>query len=86
MLAKIAYFAVNIIFFVIFVVNFIISLIRDIKVKNRLKQNPKQLKARVREIQQGKNRIYVLVEFSSPHNRLLFTETYELFESDLKGK
>lgn len=86
MLFKIAYFALNIICFIIFVVNFIISLVRDLNVKKQLKTNPKEIKARVREVQQGKNRIYMLVEFSSPHNRLLFSETYELFESDLKGR
>lgn len=86
MFLKIAYFAVNIICFCIFIANFIISLIRDINVKKQLKQNPKEIKARIREIQKGKNRVYVLVEFSSPHNRLLFSETYELFENDLKDK
>lgn len=86
MFLKIAYFVVNILCFIIFIVNFIISLIRDISIKKQLKENPKEIKARIREIQKGKNRVYVLVEFNSPHNRLLFTETYELFENEIKDK
>lgn len=86
MLIKIAYLAINIIFFLIFVVNFIISITRDVRYKKALKQNPQTVSAKIRQIDKVKNRLYMLVDFHSDHNRLNFTETYEFFDSDLKGQ
>ena len=86
MFIKIAYIALNVFFFFLFVVNFVIGLVRDIKFKNAIKKNPQILKAHVREIDKVKNRVYMIVDFQSPHNRLNFSEAYEFFESDLKGR
>ncbi len=86
MFIKIAYIALNVFFFFVFVVNFVIGLVRDIKFKNAIKKNPQTLKAHVREIDNVKNRVYMIVDFQSPHNRLNFSEAYEFFESDLKGR
>lgn len=86
MIIKITYLVINIFFLLIFIVNFTIGLIRDIKAKKVLKANPQTLKAYVRQVDKVKNRIYMLVDFQSPHNRLNFSETYEFFDSDLKGK
>lgn len=86
MFIKIAYIALNVFFFFVFVVNFVIGLVRDIKFKNAIKKNPQNLKAHVREIDKVKNRVYMIVDFQSPHNRLNFSEAYEFFESDLKGR
>lgn len=86
MFIKIAYIALNVFFFFVFVVNFVIGLVRDIKFKNAIKKNPQTLKAHVREIDKVKNRVYMIVDFQSPHNRLNFSEAYEFFESDLKGR
>lgn len=86
MFIKIAYIALNVFFFFVFVVNFVVGLVRDIKFKNAIKKNPQTLKAHVREIDKVKNRVYMIVDFQSPHNRLNFSEAYEFFESDLKGR
>ena len=86
MLLKIAYLSVNIFFFFIFIVNFVVGLVRDIRYKKALKANPRTVNAIVRQVDKVKNRIYMMVEFQSEHNRLTFTETYEFFESDLKGR
>lgn len=86
MFIKIAYIALNVFFFFVFVVNFVIGLVRDIKFKNAIKKNPQTLKAHVRELDKVKNRVYMIVDFQSPHNRLNFSEAYEFFESDLKGR
>lgn len=86
MLLKIAYLAVNIFFFFVFVVNFVLALVRDIRYKKALRNNPQTVHAYVRQVDKVKNRLYMLVEFQSEHNRLNFTETYEFFESDLKGR
>lgn len=86
MFIKIAYIALNVFFFFVFIVNFVIGLVRDIKFKNAIKKNPQTLKAHVREIDKVKNRVYMIVDFQSPHNRLNFSEAYEFFESDLKGR
>ena len=86
MFIKIAYIALNVFFFFVFVVNFVIGLVRDLKFKKAIKKNPQTLKAHVREIDKVKNRVYMIVDFQSPHNRLNFSEAYEFFESDLKGR
>ena len=86
MLLKIAYLSVNIFFFIVFIVNFVIGLVRDIRYKKALRNNPQTVNAYVRQVDKVKNRVYMLVEFQSEHNRLTFTETYEFFESDLKGR
>lgn len=86
MFIKIAYIALNVFFFFVFVVNFVIGLVRDLKFKNAIKKNPQTLKAHVRELDKVKNRVYMIVDFQSPHNRLNFSEAYEFFESDLKGR
>lgn len=86
MLLKIAYLSVNIFFFFVFIINFVIGLVRDIRYKKALRNNPQTVNAYVRQVDKVKNRVYMLVEFQSEHNRLTFTETYEFFESDLKGR
>ena len=86
MLLKIAYLSVNAFFFIVFIVNFVVGLVRDVRYKKALKKNPQTVNAYVRQVDKVKNRIYMLVEFQSEHNRLTFTETYEFFDSDLKGR
>lgn len=86
MFIKIAYLTINIFFFLVFIVNFVIGLVRDLRYKKALKRNPQTIAAYIRQIDKVKNRIYMLVEFQSEHNRLNFTTTYEFFDSDLKGQ
>jgi len=80
---KILYLSIVAMFCLAFVFNFILNIVRDSIAKRALKKNPKEVLGRIREIQQAKNRIYVDVEFKSPHNNLLLSETFELFESDI---
>lgn len=84
MFFKILYLVIVSVFCAAFIFNFILNLVRDIKVKKMLKKDPVEVLGRVREVQQGKNRFYVTVEFRSPHNNLLLSETFEIFESDEK--
>lgn len=86
MFIKIAYLTINIFFFLVFIVNFVVGLVRDLRYKKALKRNPQTIAAYIRQIDKVKNRIYMLVEFQSEHNRLNFTTTYEFFDSDLKGQ
>lgn len=84
MFLKVLYLVIVSVFCAAFIFNFILNLVRDIKVKKMLKKDPVEVLGRVREVQQGKNRFYVTVEFRSPHNNLLLSETFEIFESDEK--
>ena len=84
MFLKILYLVIVSVFAGAFIFNFILNLIRDLKAKKALKTNPVEAIGRVREVQKGKNRFYVDVEFKSPHNNLLLSETFEIFESDEK--
>ena len=84
MFLKILYLVIVSVFCGAFIFNFVLNLARDIKVKKQLKNDPAYVLGRVREVQQGKNRFYVTVEFRSPHNNLLLSEVFEIFESDEK--
>ena len=86
MFLKISYLVIIALFLVAFCINFGISLSRDLKAKKALKKNPIYQKGIVRDIQTVKGKVFLTVEFTSSHNRLLLSETFELFESDLKGK
>lgn len=83
MLLKYTYFIVLCCFLAAFILNFVVNLIRDVKVKKQIKTNPQRITGTVRECKKIKNRIYLVVEFTSQHNRLLFSEQYELFEGDI---
>ncbi len=84
MFLKYLYLIILSLFMLGFIFNFAYSLYKDITTKKNIKKNPMHITGKIIETKQVKNRIYLLVEFTSDHNRLLFTETYELFDSDLK--
>ena len=84
MFFKILYLVILGLFLLVFIYNFIQSLVRDIKAKKMLKENPIAVKGKIRDVQQVKGRIYLSVDFTSSHNRLFFSQTYELFEGDIK--
>lgn len=86
MFFKISYLVIVALFLVAFCINFGISLARDLKAKRALKANPIYQKGIVRDVQSSKGKVFVTVEFTSNHNRLLLSNVFELFESDLKGK
>ena len=86
MFFKISYLIIISLFLVAFCINFGISLYRDLKAKKALKTNPIHQKGIVRDVQTVKGKVFVTVEFTSNHNRLLLSNVFELFESDLKGK
>ena len=84
MALKYTYLIVLSLFVVAFIVNFVFCLLKDAKVKKAIKANPQRISGTITEIKKVKSRIYILVEFTSEHNRLLFTETFEFFEGDIK--
>lgn len=84
MFFKIFYLIILGSFLLAFIYNFVQSLIRDKKAKKALKENPIAVKTTVKDVQQVKGRVYISVDFNSSHNRLLFSETFELYEGDIK--
>lgn len=74
---KIAFIAINLFFLVAYLVNVIINIIRDLNSKKTLKTNPKTIDASVKDIRVTKKKIYMVVEFNSPTNLVLFSHTYE---------
>lgn len=66
-------------FLVIYIVNFIIGLIRDINVKKLFKQgNYKTVDATVIDIRKNKRNVNVLVEFVGPSNLVSFSHQYDI--------
>lgn len=76
---KITFIVINFIFLVVYIVNFIISLTRDIKAKKLLKTNEyKTIDATVIDIQKTKRNTSVLAEFIGPSNLVLFAHSFEM--------
>ena len=84
MVIKYLYLVILCCFVIVFIFNFLFCMLRDAKTKKAIKANPQKISGTITEIKKVKNRIYILVEFTSEHNRLLFTETFEFFEGDIK--
>ena len=84
MFFKILYLSIVSIFAGAFVFNFILNILRDSMAKKKLKNNPALLNGKIREIKPAKNRSYLVVEFRSPHNNLLLSENFEIYDSDKK--
>lgn len=76
---KIAIIAINLIFLVIYIINFIIALLRDIKDKKALKnKNYLTVDAEIIDIKEDKKKVTILVEFIGPNNLVLFSHTFEM--------
>ncbi len=77
-LYKIIFISINFIFLLSYIINFIISLIRDIKSKNKFKNNDYlTIDGTIINIQKTKKMIHVFIEFTGPNNLILFSQVYD---------
>lgn len=77
-LFKIGFIAINFIFLIFYIVNFIIALIRDIKSKNKFKNNDYlKVDGTVIDVQKNKKIVQVLIEFVGPNNLILFSQPFD---------
>jgi hypothetical protein len=82
---KITFIVINFIFLGFYVFNFIISLIRDIKSKNKFKNNDYlTVDGTVIKIDENKKFTYVIIEFTGPKNLIAFTQTFQYTVEEFK--
>lgn len=82
---KITFIVINFIFLGFYVFNFIISLIRDIKAKNKFKTNDYlTVDGTVIKIDENKKFVYVIIEFIGPKNLIAFTQTFQYTVEEFK--
>ena len=82
---KIAFIAINFIFFGLYLYNFIISLIRDIKAKNKFKNNQYlTVEGTVIKVEENKKYTYVVIEFIGPKSLISFTHTFQYLPDEYK--
>ena len=82
---KITFIVINFIFFGLYTFNFIISLIRDIKSKNKFKTNDYlTVEGTVIKIDENKKFTYVIIEFTGPKNLIAFTQTFQYTVEEFK--
>ena len=83
---KITFIVINFIFFGFYIFNFIISLIRDIKAKNKFKTNDYlTVEGTVIKIDENKKFTYVIIEFIGPKNLISFTQTFQYTVEEFKN-
>ena len=83
---KITFIVINFIFLGFYVFNFIISLIRDIKSKNKFKNNDYlTVDGTVIKIDENKKFTYVIIEFTGPKNLIAFTQTFQYTAEEFKN-
>ena len=83
---KITFIVINFIFFGFYIFNFIISLIRDIKAKNKFKTNDYlTVEGTVIKIDENKKFTYVIIEFIGPKNLISFTQTFQYTLEEFKN-
>ena len=83
---KITFIVINFIFLGFYVFNFIISLIRDIKSKNKFKTNDYlTVEGTVIKIDENKKFVYVIIEFIGPKNLIAFTQTFQYTVEEFKN-
>ena len=83
---KITFIVINFIFLGFYVFNFIISLIRDIKSKNKFKTNDYlTIEGTVIKIDENKKFVYVIIEFIGPKNLIAFTQTFQYTVEEFKN-
>lgn len=76
---KIGFIVINGIFLIIYIINFIIGLVRDINAKKLFKEGKYQvIDAVVIDIKENKKNVNLLVEFTGPNNLILFSQQYDI--------
>ena len=82
---KITFISVNFIFLGLYIFNFIISLLRDIKAKKKFKNNQYlTVEATVIKVEENKKYTYVVVEFMGPKSLIAFTHTFQYLPEEFK--
>lgn len=81
-LLKIGYLALNCLFFVFFIINLIVTLIRQTKAKKLLITHPLTVKGKVRQIKKTDKKNYLTIEFVSPQSLINFTQVYQFAVKD----
>ncbi|MBQ8293419.1 MAG: hypothetical protein IJX78_06460 [Bacilli bacterium] len=84
-LFKIGFIVINLVFLVVYLINFVIALVRDIKSKNKFKTNEYlTVDGTVIDIQETKKIVSVLIEFTGPNNLILFSQTFDFTPEEFK--
>ncbi len=82
---KIGFVAINFMFLIIYIVNFVIALARDKKAKANFKNNEYlTVDGTVIDIHETKKNVSVLIEFTGPNNLVLFSQVFEFLPDEFK--
>lgn len=82
---KITFVTINFIFFGLYIFNFIIALIRDIKSKKKFKENDYlTVDGTVVKVEVQKKFTYVIIEFTGPKSLIAFTQTFQYTHEEYK--
>ena len=73
-------------FTVVYIINFIINLVRATKVNKSIKGAPDFVDGKVIDVIQGKNRVYIRVEYASPKSMVKFENTFELTKKEFNDQ
>lgn len=73
-------------FFVLYVVTFVLNLVRATTVLRKFKREPLSVKAVVTEIVEDKHNVHVKYKYSSPENRQTFTDIMTFTKSEFKNQ
>lgn len=73
-------------FLCLYVVSLILNIVRASKALNKLKKNPKTIKATVTEVVQEKSNVHIKFKYVSPENRQLFNDMITLSKSAFKDQ
>lgn len=71
---------------ILYIVSFIINIIRTNKVKKELYSNPATLTGTITKIMEHKKKVYVRVQFVSPTNRMRFENVFEYFKDEFNNR
>ena len=83
---NILFLVVTLGFFVLYVVSFILNIIRSVTSLKKLKKQPKSVKAVVTEIIEEKHNVHVKYKYTSPVNKQSFTDIMTFNKSDFKDQ
>ncbi len=70
----------------LYVVSFIINLIRTNQVKKELYNNPASVTGTITKIMEHKKKVYVRVQFVSPTNKMKFENVFEYFKDEFNDR
>ena len=80
-----AFLIVNLGFLFAYIVNLILNLIHALKAKKRLIANPRIITAQVKDFKEDKKRTYLIMEYLSPANDIVFTNTFQFGPGEINS-